>query len=65
MEKNKLSKARPYILLLPAITLAFLFAYRPFFRTMVNSLYNLSIIGKRLSFVGLDNYSRLFPSASF
>lgn len=65
MNKNKLDKARPYILLLPAIALAFVFAYRPFFRTITNSLFNLSIIGKRLSFVGLDNYNRLFSSASF
>ncbi len=65
MDKNTITKARPYILLLPAIALAFLFAYRPFFRTIVNSLFNLSIIGKRLSFVGLDNYKRLFLSSSF
>jgi len=65
MDKRKLSKTRPFILLLPAITLAFLFAYRPFFRTIGNSLFNLSIIGKRISFVGFDNYSRLFSSTSF
>lgn len=65
MDKRKLAKARPYILLLPAITLAFLFAYRPFFRTIINSMYNLSIVGKRTSFVGFDNYRRLFASASF
>ncbi len=65
MNKNKLTKAWPYILLLPALALAFLFAYRPFFRTIINSLYNLSIIGKRTSFVGFDNYKRLFLGASF
>ena len=65
MDKKKIAKARAYILLLPAFALAFLFAYRPFFRTVANSLFNLSIIGKRTSFVGFDNYKRLFLSASF
>ncbi|HKM07617.1 MAG TPA: sugar ABC transporter permease, partial [Sphaerochaeta sp.] len=65
MDKKKIAKARAYILLLPAIALAFLFAYRPFFRTVANSLFNLSIIGKRTSFVGFANYQRLFLSASF
>ncbi|MDT4762515.1 sugar ABC transporter permease [Sphaerochaeta sp. PS] len=65
MDTKMLNKAKPYILLLPALILAFLFAYRPFLRTIVNSLFNLSIIGKRLSFVGLDNYKRLFSSGSF
>lgn len=65
MDTKRLNKAKPYILLLPALILAFLFAYRPFLRTIVNSLFNLSIIGKRLSFVGLDNYKRLFSSGSF
>ncbi len=65
MNKNSITKAKPYLLLLPALMLAFLFAYRPLFRTIVNSLHTISIMGKRLSFVGLDTYSRLFASASF
>ncbi|MDY0288302.1 MAG: sugar ABC transporter permease [Sphaerochaeta sp.] len=65
MDKNTTDKVKPYILLVPAVMLAFLFAYRPFLRTVVASLHNLSIIGKRISFVGVDNYSRLFASASF
>lgn len=65
MDKKTIDKIKPYILLAPAFMLAFLFAYRPLLRTMTASLYNLSIIGKRISFVGLDNYTRLFASASF
>ncbi len=65
MDKKTITKTRPYILLLPAVILAFLFAYRPFFRTVTNSLHTISIMGKPLSFVGLDNYARLFASASF
>ncbi len=65
MDKKTITQARPYILLAPAVILAFLFAYRPFFRTIANSLHTISITGKPLSFVGLDNYARLFSSASF
>ncbi|WP_293909430.1 carbohydrate ABC transporter permease, partial [Sphaerochaeta sp. UBA5836] len=41
------------------------FAYRPFILTLLNSLHTVSLQGQRLSFVGLENYQRLFANQSF
>ncbi|MDD3903378.1 MAG: sugar ABC transporter permease [Sphaerochaeta sp.] len=65
MNKQGLIKIKPYLLVLPALALAFLFCYRPFFLTVINSLSNVSLGGKRTAFVGFDNYGRLFSNASF
>lgn len=53
------------MLILPALILAMVFSYRPFLVTIINSMHTVSIMGERLSFVGLENYSRLFDSQSF
>ncbi|MFA5699463.1 MAG: sugar ABC transporter permease, partial [Sphaerochaeta sp.] len=42
-----------------------LFSYVPFIITLINSLHAVSLSGKRLGFVGLANFRRLFDSQSF
>jgi sn-glycerol 3-phosphate transport system permease protein len=65
MNKQPLRLAKPYLMIFPALFLAFLFSYKPFLLTVTNSLYTISQSGKRIAFVGLQNYSRLFISESF
>jgi len=65
MKKKTASLIKPYVLILPALALAVVFAYRPFILTLLNSLHTVSLQGQRLSFVGLENYQRLFASQSF
>ncbi|MBJ2355733.1 carbohydrate ABC transporter permease [Sphaerochaeta sp. S2] len=65
MNRRWTHKARPYLLILPALILAMVFSYRPFLVTILNSFHTVSIMGERLKFVGLENYSRLFASQSF
>ena len=65
MNRNRIHTLKPYLLILPALFLAGLFAYRPFILTLVNSLYTVSINGQRIAFVGLDNFKRLFVNESF
>jgi sn-glycerol 3-phosphate transport system permease protein len=65
MKKKPASLIKPYVLILPALALAVVFAYRPFILTLLNSLHTVSLQGQRLSFVGLENYQRLFASQSF
>ncbi|WP_320128207.1 sugar ABC transporter permease [uncultured Sphaerochaeta sp.] len=63
---NRLQRlAKPYLMILPALFLAYLFCYRPFFRTVANSLFAISRTGKKVGFVGLENYAKLFGSESF
>lgn len=64
--RQKLSiKSKPYILIFPALLLVVLFSYVPFIITLINSLHAVSLSGKRLGFVGLANFRRLFDSQSF
>ena len=65
MKKRNASLIKPYALILPALALAVVFAYRPFILTLLNSLHTVSLQGQRLTFVGLENYQRLFASQSF
>jgi len=65
MKQHWTEKLKPYLLILPALILAFLFAYRPFIVTILNSLYTVSINGKRMDFVGLETFNRLFATQSF
>jgi sn-glycerol 3-phosphate transport system permease protein len=65
MKRTNVRHLKPYLLIAPALLLALLFSYRPFILTLVNSLHTVSLGGKRLSFVGFDNYVRLFANPSF
>lgn len=65
MKGKRIRKITPYLYVAPALLLAFLFCYRPFFLTITDSLFHVSGTGERLRFVGFDNYARLFASESF
>jgi sn-glycerol 3-phosphate transport system permease protein len=54
-----------YLYLLPALLLAYLFSYRPFFKTVINSLSVVNFSGKIVEFVGFDNFRRLFKDSNF
>ena len=65
MKQQRTWKAKPYLLVLPALLLAVVFAYRPFVMTLLNSLHTVNLGGVRMQFVGLENYQRLFGNESF
>jgi sn-glycerol 3-phosphate transport system permease protein len=65
MKGNTIRKISPYLYVAPALVLAFLFSYKPFFLAILDSLYHVSQNGKLLRFVGFDNYRILFASDSF
>jgi len=43
MKKRNVSLIKPYALILPALALAVVFAYRPFILTLLNSLHTVSL----------------------
>lgn len=55
----------PYLYLVPALGLAYLFSYRPFAKTVVNSLSLVSFTGKIVEFSGLENFRALLSDGSF
>ncbi|TAH56598.1 MAG: sugar ABC transporter permease [Sphaerochaeta sp.] len=65
MRSKESITCKPYIMIFPALLLAVLFSYVPFILTFLNSIHAVSLGGKRLGFVGLANYRRLFGNPSF
>lgn len=67
--KNKIGRKKQsltaYLYLLPALLLAYVFSYRPFARTILNSLSLVSFSGQRVAFVGLENFKLLFSDRNF
>jgi sn-glycerol 3-phosphate transport system permease protein len=55
----------PYVYLVPAVMLAIAFGYRPFVKTVVNSLSLVNRLGRIVGFVGFENFSRLFSDRNF
>lgn len=55
----------PYLYFIPAVVLAYLFSYRPFAKTVINSLSLVNFSGKIVSFVGLDNFRALVVDRNF
>ena len=55
----------PYLYFLPALVLAYLFSYRPFAKTIINSFSLVNFSGKIVSFVGLDNFKALITDRNF
>lgn len=55
----------PYLYLTPALVLAYVFSYRPFTKTVVNSLSLVNFTGKIIEFVGLENFERLLSDGNF
>jgi sn-glycerol 3-phosphate transport system permease protein len=62
---NQKRSLKAYLYLLPALILAYVFSYRPFARTVVNSLSLVSFSGKIVEFVGLENFQKLFSDKNF
>ncbi|PKL11947.1 MAG: sugar ABC transporter permease [Spirochaetae bacterium HGW-Spirochaetae-8] len=56
---------KPYVYFLPALIVAYLFSYRPFVKTLANSVSLVNYSGRLLEFVGLENYRRLFADRNF
>ena len=49
----------------PALLLAYLFSYRPFVKTIANSVSLVNFTGKIIEFVGLENFRNLFIDRNF
>ncbi|MFA7019784.1 MAG: sugar ABC transporter permease [Sphaerochaetaceae bacterium] len=60
--KKRLS---PYLYFFPALVLAYLFSYRPFAKTFLNSFSLVNFAGKIIGFVGLDNFKALIFDPNF
>ena len=60
-----LKKIKPYLFLLPLLTVAVLFCYYPAFKSFLQSLSLVNGKGEFLGFVGFENYEFLFQSRSF
>ena len=65
MKGTRIRKISPYLYVLPALVLAVLFCYMPFFTQILDSLSHIRPSGQRIRFVAFDNYVRLFASSSF
>lgn len=55
----------PYLLLLPTILVSVIFLYYPTGQTFILSLQRVAFLGLRKTFVGLENYQRLFASPDY
>ena len=60
-----MSKAKPYLYILPAMVLALVFVYAPFFGSVLSSFFNVRFDGSFSSYAGLDNYRRALSSDIF
>lgn len=58
-------KFEPYIFLLPALAIFFLFFYYPFGKTVYLSTYLTNNMGLAKKFVGLKNYTDILSNGSF
>ena len=58
-------KVRPYLYILPALFLAFVFVYIPFIQSVFSSFFSIRQNGELNSFTGLENYRKLFANEIF
>lgn len=61
----KKKQIEPYLYLIPASIIFFLFTYWPFFRTIYRSFFLTDNRGIERVFIGIQNYTDLLTSASF
>ena len=59
------NKILPYILILPAFTILVIFLYYPQIEVFILSLYRVALLGLRKTYVGFENYYRLFTSPKY
>jgi sn-glycerol 3-phosphate transport system permease protein len=65
ISKSMWKKIEPYIYLLPAFLIFFVFVYFPFLKTIYMSFHLTNMVGKAVEFSGFDNYKELFQSPDF
>lgn len=66
IKKNSvLKKMEPYLWLLPAFILFFVFTFWPFLQTLYKSLFIVDSLGKIRKFVGLENYAYILKDRKF
>ena len=58
-------KSAPYRYLLPTITLMIVFMVVPIFMVVTYSFADKAVISKNPSFVGLENYYKLFKDSNY
>ncbi|WP_225742977.1 carbohydrate ABC transporter permease [Marinilactibacillus sp. Marseille-P9653] len=64
-DKKRKWSVEPYMYLIPAIGIFFMFTYWPFLRTIYRSLFLTDNRGIEKVFIGFKNYTDLLTSASF
>jgi sn-glycerol 3-phosphate transport system permease protein len=55
----------PYLLVLPQIAVTVVFFFWPAFKSLQLSLYRVSPFGDRMTFVGLDNFTKLVADPAY
>ena len=55
----------PYLLVLPQIAVTVVFFFWPAFKSLQLSLYRVSPFGDRMTFVGLDNFTKLLTDPGY
>jgi sn-glycerol 3-phosphate transport system permease protein len=55
----------PYLLVLPQIAVTVVFFFWPAFKSLQLSLYRVSPFGDRMTFVGLDNFTKLVTDPAY
>jgi len=55
----------PYLLVFPQMAVTLVFFFWPALKSLQLSLYRVSPFGDRMTFVGLDNFTRLFTDAEY
>jgi len=59
------SRFLPFLLLLPTVLICVVFLYYPTIQTFVLSLHRVAFLGLRKTYVGIENYQRLFTSSDY
>ena len=59
------NRALPYLLLLPQLAVTVVFFFWPAWESLRLSLFRTSAFGDRVTFVGLDNFTRLLSSPDY
>lgn len=63
-EKRKFG-IEPYLYVLPAMILFFLFTFYPFLKTVILSFFRINAAGEVINFAGLENYKSILSNSSF
>lgn len=64
-KKGVMKKIEPYLWLAPSLILFGVFTFYPFITTIIKSFFILDTRGNFSSFVGLENYTKIFKDETF